>query len=127
MEGTDDKNCCCFCFDARTGVMIIGALLWIGVIAFGIQCSWLVFLALNDATTYYTWYTIPAVLIDLYLAILFIKVVQNEHKENDWETRKKFAEQYMKIGVILNGILMLLCGIAGGIQFSFWCNAYEDP
>ena len=27
----DNKDCCCFCFSARTGVMIIGAFLWIGM------------------------------------------------------------------------------------------------
>ena len=115
MEGTNDKDCCCFCFDARTGVMIIGVFLWISVCLLGFQGFWFVAAVFNSDGIFYTWYWIPAVFIILYLAILFLRVVQNEHKEHDYETRKKFARAYLVFGVIINGACQLACMIIGWI------------
>ena len=125
MEGTDDKNCCCFCFDARTGVMIIGILLWIGVLGCAFQGFWFAAAVFNSDGVFYYWYIIPAVIINLYLAILFVKVMQNENKENDHETRTKFARAYLVFGVFVNGAAQLCCMVLGWIQFSIWCNAQD--
>ena len=100
----DHNDCCCFCFSARTGVMIIGALLWIGfvfeAIFFGLLTA-----AAVDSENPIPFQDIPNLVISLILGIYFCCVVGNENKENDWATRIKFAKVFLWLAVIVDAIL----------------------
>ena len=117
----DPKNCCCFCFNARSGVMIIGGLLWMGLIATSIELSWLIYFSISENIAFYNWFWIPSLLVLLILGIMFCRVLSNENKDRDWETRKSFAKWYLVLACFVSPILSIATFIVGWIQFSNWC------
>ena len=121
----NNRDCCCLCFDARSGVMIIGALLWMSFISANISLSVQIFYAIDGATPFFFWFYIPSILINLLLGIMFCKVVSAYQKENDWGTRKKFARMYLVWGVFANALLSICAFVAGWIQFSNFC--WDQP
>ena len=64
--------------------------------------------------------------INLILGILFCKVLSNENKEHDWETRKLFARYYLILGVFVNAVLSICAFVVGWLQFSNWCWDHFD-
>ena len=69
------------------------------------------------------WQYVVGGICNLILAIKFCKVVANEHKENDWATRKSFARTYFIIGVVVSGILQVLALVAALFTFKSQCMA----
>ena len=102
----NNKDCCCFCFTARTGVIIIGVLMSIGCVFYLGDLAFLLFAETNTPGTavLLPWQYIPAGIIQFILAIKFCQVMANERKPKDWETRKSFAKWYLILGVFVNAI-----------------------
>ncbi len=118
----DQDNCCCFCFDARTGVMIIGTLLWIGLIGNAIVLSILIVAATQtDAAPLYSWYYIPQMIVMLILAAKFCKVVSSERTEHDFKQRMSFARLYLIMVFVQLG-LGIGAWVGGQAQFSDYCK-----
>ena len=117
----DNKNCCCFCFDARTGVTIIGFLMWIGLCIEAIDMCVLISVAMNTHV-YYFWYALPSFFSYLILGIYFCKVKANENKPNDFKTRKQFAKLYLIIGVFVNGGLSIVAYFGAYTQLKNFCD-----
>ena len=120
------KDCCCFCFSARTGVMIIGTLLIIGCVFYWIEFAWISYLtASNPDSQVIPYQYVVGGICQLILAIRFCKVLAHEHKEDDWAYRKGFARSFFFIGVILQGILSVIALVTSLLVFKSQCTA-ED-
>ena len=118
----DNKDCCCFCFSARTGVMIIGAFLWIGLFFYCIDFA-LGYPTQPEVTGVTPWQYLVGGICNLILAIKFCHVVSNEHKPRDFAIRKAFARAMLIIGVFVNGALSIFAMIAAILTFKSQCES----
>merc|ERR1712066_1208475 len=100
----DNRNCCCFCFSVPTGVRIIGSLLWCSLIS---QC----FFAYKNGFEFH-WY-LPSFLINLYLGVLYIRVVIARGTKIDFAARTHFAKMYLWAGLLGNAALQFTGYIIG--------------
>ena len=121
----DNNNCCCFCFDARQGVIIIGILMWIGLCIEALDMCILISASMSTHV-YYFWYALPSFFTYLYLGILFCRVRANENTPNDIKTRKHFAKQYLFVGVFVNGALSVVAYIGAYTQLSNFCSSQSE-
>merc|ERR1712226_1039005 len=126
----NQNDCCCFCFTARTGVMIIGTLMWIGFFFYIIDMSYVAFVYYStpDAIGVVPWQYGIAGVCNLILAIKFCRVVRGEHREGDWERRKNFAKSFFIINVIIAGILSVIAMVVIFLTFQGQCvDQGNDP
>ena len=84
----DRNDCCCVLFTARQGVMIIGCLLWIGLLFSAISIGWMIILQVEYGNIFYSWYIVPNVIVYLILGIMFCKLRSAEGTERDYKVRK---------------------------------------
>ena len=127
MAGNDQKDCCCICLSVRTGVIIIGGLLWVGLIFLIGQIVWL--LMNNDDGEFYQYYLFPQAVIELVLGIMFCRLMSAENSERDWEVRKQFARSYLILAVIVNGALSIAGFVVGYVIVNNYCDEQikENP
>ena len=110
MQRSDPSDCCCVIFNVRTGVIIIGCILWIGVI-WGAIGSIIVFSALASEHYYaQPWYYFANIIFNLILAIKFCRLRASEGTgmENEFKARTRFAKAYLFFGVICTGICFVI-------------------
>ena len=95
------KDCCCFCFKARTGVTFLGVLLWIGLII-----SILSILIGSYFSGRLLWYYIPNAAILGTMAFKFCKLRRSERRMNrsDIEIRRNFLRSYFILVIVMLSI-----------------------
>ena len=92
----DGKDCCCFLFKAKTGVMFIGTIIALGLIA-EISIAWYYTVHFS----FFYWYPIPDVLISAVLLYKFKEAFQSDGHYNDYEKRVEFYKFYLILKVIV--------------------------
>ena len=107
--------------------MIIGGLLWIGLIFECGRIGWL--LMNNEDGDFYQYYLFPQAVIQLVLGIMFCRLMSAENTERDWDTRKTFARMYLILGVIVNGVLSITGFVIGYVLVNNYCDEQikENP
>lgn len=90
------KDCCCFCFSARTGLLIIGAFLMFDLLAKFGTCIYF-----TISWDYLYWYEFPMIILTVILVLKFRQVLKNEYWQNDYETREEFYKMYLVLCVIV--------------------------
>ena len=91
----DYKDCCCFCFSARTGFFIIGVLI---IIRFFAEIVISIYHSARFGYVY--WYVLPGMIFDIVMTMAFLKVRNNEGSHKDLESRDRFMKLYLILYVI---------------------------
>ena len=117
----DAKDCCCFLFKAKTGVMLIGSLLVLGVIA-DIAVSWIY----TENFGFFYWYPIPNILILVLLLYKFKEAFESEGHYNDYEKRVEFFRVYLFVKTIVGQIWVMVSFKLATNQLANHCAKYEE-
>ena len=96
----NSKDCCCFCFSAKTGVKFIPIFILIELIT---QVA-LVIVYTKHTDFHLYWYPIFDILFLLILSCKYYMVIRNEGRYNDYETRLGFYYFYLVLYIIVTPI-----------------------
>ena len=122
----NSKDCCCFCFSAKTGVKFVPIL-----IAPELVIEIIALIVGSKRTEYgFYWFPMVDILFALILSYKYYMVIRNEGRYNDYETRLSFYRFYMVLYIIATPIWQLLTYIAtmnkidpsqrSGYSLAFW-------
>ena len=97
------NNCCCFCFNAKTGVKLIGTLTWLNFLGSLLACVWL-YIGFDDGQ----WkYYLASIFTYLIVVCVYSSLNKYEGSIQDFRKRTRFWRNYLIWIVICHSIVSI--------------------